>query len=106
MKFALPGAPLVFPAVGSYPITDIALTCVTFACAEHFAPDVLVPVAGELSVGAVPEPETGILLVFSVMTVACLFVAKAKLFRPPILAEELSNQPYAVSSARMPTGPQ
>jgi hypothetical protein len=46
-----------------------------------FGPDVLVPVAGELSVGAVPEPETGILLVFSVL-VAPLFVAKAKLFRP------------------------
>jgi hypothetical protein len=81
LLFALPGAPVVFPAVGWYPVTDIALTCVTFACAEHFGPDVPVPVAGELSVRAVPEPETGILLVFSVL-VAPLFVAKAKPFRP------------------------
>ena len=79
--FALPGGPLVFPAVGSYPVSDIALTCVTFACADHFGPYVPVPVAGELSVGAVPEPETAILLVCSVL-VASLVVAKAKLFRP------------------------
>jgi hypothetical protein len=58
------------------------LTCATFACAEHFGPYVPVPVAGELSVGAVAEPETGILLVFSVLVVASSFVAKAKLFRP------------------------
>jgi hypothetical protein len=82
LLFALPGAPLVFPAVGSYPVSDIAVTCVTFACAEHFGPDVLVPVAGELSVGAVPEPETGVLLVFRVMAGASLVVAKAKLFAP------------------------
>jgi hypothetical protein len=82
LLFASPGAPVVFPAVGSYPVTDIALSCVTFACADHFGPDVLVPVAGELSIGAVPEPETGILLVFGAMLAASLSVAKAKLFAP------------------------
>jgi hypothetical protein len=82
LLFALPGAPLVFPAVGSYPVTDIALTCVTFACADHFGPYVLVPVAGELSVAAVPEPATRILLAFGVLAAASLFAAKAKLFHP------------------------
>ena len=82
LLFVLPGTPLVFPAFGSYPLGDIALTCVTVACAEHFGPDVLVPVAGELLVGAVAEPRTGVLLVFSVL-VASWFVAKANLFRPP-----------------------
>ena len=82
LLFALPGSALVFPAVGSYPLTDMAVTCVTFACADHFGPYVLVPVAGELSVGSVPEPETGTLLVFGVLAVATLFAAKAKLFPP------------------------
>jgi len=93
LLFALPGAPLVFPAVGSYPVTDIALTCVTFACAEHFGPDVLVPVAGELSVGAVPEPETGILLVFSVLMVASFLLPRLSSFDSPILADQPCNQP-------------
>jgi hypothetical protein len=92
LLFALPGAPLVFPAVGSYPVTDVVLTCVTFACADHFGPDLLVPVAGELSVGAAPEPQTGILLVFS-MLVAPWFVARAKLFRA------LRSQPTSPATA-------
>ena len=70
----------VFPELGSYPVTDVAVTCVTFACADHFGPDVLVPVAGELSVAGVPEPATGILLVFGMLAATCLFVTKAKLF--------------------------
>jgi hypothetical protein len=77
LLFALPGSPLVFPAVGSYPLTDIALTCVTFACADHFGPYLPVPVAGELSVGAVPEPGAGVLLVCGFLLVAALFVSKA-----------------------------
>jgi hypothetical protein len=77
LLFALPGGPLVFPAVGSYPVSDIALICVTFACAEHFGPDVPVPVTGELAVGAVPEPESAILLVCSILALAILFVVNA-----------------------------
>jgi len=69
LLFASPGGPS-FPEVGSYPVTDIALTCATFACADHFGPYLLVPVSGELSVGAVPEPETEVLLVCSFMAVA------------------------------------
>jgi hypothetical protein len=70
----------IFPTLGSYPFTDMAVTCVTFACAEHFGPDVLVPVAGELTVAAVPEPEpsTGIFVVFG-MALAFLQVGRAKL---------------------------
>lgn len=84
LLFALPGNPLVFPAIGSYPVTDVALTCVTFACADHFGPYVLVPVAGELTVSAVPAPEpgSGLLLVCGVLVVA-LVIAKAKLAQSP-----------------------
>jgi hypothetical protein len=86
LLFASPGAPLVFPSIGSYPVTDIALTCVTFACADHFGPYVLIPVAGDLSVGAVPEPLTVILLLCSFLLVATWFVAKARFFRAPPIA--------------------
>jgi len=80
LLFASPGAPLVFPAIGSYPVTDIALTCVTFTCADHFAPYVLIPVAGDLSVHTVPEPETVTLLLGSSLLLASLFVAKARVW--------------------------
>ena len=53
----------------------------TFACAEHFGPDVLVPVAGELTIAAVPEPEPsmGLFVVFD-MALAFFLVGRAKLF--------------------------
>jgi hypothetical protein len=41
LLFASPGAPLVFPSIGSYPVTDIALTCATFACADPVAAGVI-----------------------------------------------------------------
>ena len=59
------------------------MTCVTFACADHFGPKVLIPLAGDLSVDSVPEPETVILLLGSFLLFAILFVAKARFFGAP-----------------------
>jgi len=82
LLFDSPGAPQMFPAVGSYPFTDIAVICVTFACADHFSPFVLVPVSGDLSVAAVPEPAMAISLAAGALFLTLAFAAKAKLFRP------------------------
>jgi hypothetical protein len=81
LLFGLPGGSLMYPAIGSYPVTDIGITCVTFACADHFGPLVLSPVEGELTISAVPEPNAHVLLLCAASVLLTLISTKSLLPR-------------------------
>lgn len=75
LSFYAPGWPYEFPTIGSYPTSETRLYCVTDDCAQHFATnrEVLHPVAGELSISAVPEPRSGLLVIFGALATMGLF---------------------------------
>jgi len=68
---------------GDGPTTDIRLFCVSVDCAQHFGADsgVLFPAAGALSISAVPEPRTSLLLTFGTLAAMSLFATSSDIFR-------------------------
>lgn len=70
--------------LGSYPISDSRLYCVTRSCVDHFSPNGdtgIFPIAGELTVSAVPEPRSSSLLIFVALAGTILGAAKSNFLR-------------------------
>jgi hypothetical protein len=80
LVFYPPDLAYSFPAIGSYPIDQSRLYCIANDCVQHFGgnPDVLFPVAGELSIGAVPEPQSSSLIVFGALAATILVAGKSR----------------------------
>ena len=81
LLFALPGVTPTFPTPGSYPITDTMLLCVSNDCVQHFDAETLFPVAGDLSISAVPEPRSSSLFIFGGLAAMGLFAITPGIFR-------------------------
>ena len=81
LLFALPGGTPTFPTPGSYPITDIMLLCVSNDCVQHFNAETLFPVAGDLSISAVPEPRPSSLFIFGALATIGLLATRSEMFR-------------------------
>jgi hypothetical protein len=81
LLFALPGGTPAFPTPGSYPITDIMLLCVSNDCVQHFSGETFFPVAGDLSISAVPEPRSSSLFIFGALATIGVLATWSAMFR-------------------------